>query len=127
MNKAKVTIFNGKDMVRKTNYADMKVCREMDTQDFIFKDELRLIRIGWQNCGCYLELEGSKGNKLYMSHSQFNDLLESKDVKIYGEFEFLKQGTVQSIGLIKVNDLSGNGDSIKKTGEGSLDADSTCQ
>lgn len=105
MNKAKKTIFNGMDMVRKTNHADMKVCKEMDTQDFTFKDELRLIRIGWQNSGCYIELEGSKGNKIYMSHSQFNNLLENKEVKIDGEFEFLKQGTIQSIGLIKGDTL----------------------
>lgn len=107
MNKAKKTIFHGQDMVRKTNHADMKTCKEWDTQDFTFKDDLRLIRIGWQNSGCYLELEGSKGNKLYMSHSQFNKLLELKDIEISGSFEFLKQGTIQSIGLVKETETNG--------------------
>ena len=100
MNKAKVTIFNGKDMVRKTNYADMKVCREENTENYNFQDELKIVRACWQNSGCYFELEGSEGNKLYMSHSQFNELLETKDIKVTGSFEFLKQGTIQSIGLV---------------------------
>lgn len=99
MNKAKNVIFNSDGMVRQTRNADMNTCYEEDS--YVFQDELKLIKACWQNSGCYFELEGSEGNKLYMSHSQFNELLEKKDIKVYGKFEFLKQGTIQSIGLIK--------------------------
>lgn len=99
MNKAKKVLFNGKDMVRKTDshrYGN----DYHEENNFIFTDELRITRLGWQNSGCYIELESPSGNKLYMSHQEFNKLLESKDVKVTGTFEFLKQGTVQSIGLV---------------------------
>lgn len=100
MNKAKKVLFNGKDMVRKTD--SPRYGEEYHEEDsFIFVDELKIKRLGWQNSGCYIELEIPNGNKLYMSHQEFNKLLENKEVKIMGTFEFLKQGTVQSIGLVK--------------------------
>lgn len=100
MNKAKKVLFNGKDMVRKTD--SVIYGNEYSWKNaFSFTDELKITRLGWQNSGCYIELENLEGNKLYMSHQEFNKLLENKDVKISGTFEFLKQGTIQSLGLVK--------------------------
>lgn len=86
-------------MVRNTNYINKNDYKEVDP--YTFQDELKLVRVGWQNSGAYFEFEGSEGDKYYMSQPEFEYYLQTNDIKLYGHFEFLKQGTIQSIGLVR--------------------------
>jgi len=100
MNKAKIlTVDINGNMVRNTQRHSGRVYNEIEPCDFT--DELRLVKVGWQNSGVYYEFKGSECNTYYMSQQEFDRYLEMNEVKIYGNFEFLKQGAIQSIGYVK--------------------------
>ncbi len=100
MNKAKELIcdLNG-DMYRNTRYIHKDNILKCNVEGFKFDAKFRIKRVGWQNSGVYFELEDKDNKIMYMSDCEFIKYIEKNDLCLEGTFEFLKQGTIQSLGI----------------------------
>ena len=96
MNKAKrVYIDKDGNMCRQKERYE---CKEIEP--FIVKGKLKLANIGWQNSGVYFAFKAEDGKMYFMSQGEFEKYIKRHEVVIDGEFEFLQQGRIYSIGEI---------------------------
>lgn len=105
MNKAK-EVYLDKDgnMIKKAWYGDVNKHPEEYTEVNVSlmpqKLKLRLCGLGWQNSGITFWFKGDDGREYPMSWGIMSDYLQTHSIPV-GEFdiEYLKQGTVYSIGF----------------------------
>lgn len=96
MNKAKkVKVDENGNMIRNCKYKS-----GTEIEPYIYDGKLTIKGVGWQNSGVYFILDGEDGKKYYMSDVEFKNYIKKKELIIDGQFEFLKQGVIQSIGLV---------------------------
>jgi hypothetical protein len=96
MNKAKkVKVNENGDMIRNCKYES-----GTEIETYIYDGKLTIKSVGWQNSGVYFILNGEDDKQYYMSNVEFKNYIKKKELIIDGQFEFLKQGVIQSIGLV---------------------------
>lgn len=96
MNKAKkVKVNENGNMIRNCKYES-----GTEIEPYIYDGKLTIKGVGWQNSGVYFILDGEDDKQYYMSDIEFKNYIKKKELVIDGKFEFLKQGVIQSIGLV---------------------------
>lgn len=105
MNKAKeVYLDKNGNMIKKAWCGDIKRHPEKYTEVSVDlmpqKLSLTLVGLGWQNSGLTFWFKGDDGREYPMSWGVMSDYLQTHSIPV-GEFdiEYLKQGTVHSIGF----------------------------
>lgn len=96
MNKAKkVYIDKDGNMCRQKERHE---CKEVEP--FTIKGKLKLVHIALQNFGVYFIFKAEDEKIYYMSQTEFEKYIKRHEVVIEGEFEFLQQGRIYSIGEV---------------------------
>lgn len=96
MNKAKkYYVDENGNMVGYTRYCRNKTEMPVET----FHARLKVVGIGWLNCGCYFILQDENGKTYSMNDIMLREYIENNDLCLEGDWNFYQQGTSFSIGL----------------------------
>ena len=63
-----------------------------------FHSKLKIVGVGWLNCGVCFCLKDENGKTYNMNDVMFEKYIKQNDVFIEGDFDFYQQGTSFSIG-----------------------------
>lgn len=105
MNKAKKVYVYSDGKINGSMVRDFsRYKKSLQTIDpYIYRGKLRLHDICSLNNGSYFVFNGEDGKQYYMTDNEFNKYLRYNNVFIDGNFEFLQQGSIQSIGGVRDN------------------------